>query len=463
MSARKLCRNAYVLFLTATIVGCGGGESGTGVIGGDPTSIHTGVITGFGSVYVTGIEFMTPETTYTLDGAAGSETQLAVGMVVTVRGSVDANGTTGTATSIEFEDEVEGIVLSNTIPPGTVSGSLNVMGRTVVVDASTQFSSAVGAVTTLDQLQAGHVVEVSGHSSGANNIHATRIELKRATHAGEDIEVKGVVGNLGSTTFTIGTLTVSYAQAGTLSNGWYVEVHSTQGINNGVLIASEVEKLSETGGKAIEGSEGDSIEQEGLVSSALVNGQFAVNGIAFTVTGATQYEPETKSGSDLVLNARVEVTGSITNAGVLVAEQVEFKQESDLEAKGEVTAVDPTNGAFTMFGKQIIVSATTILKDERDELHYFSLADLVILDRVEIHGYAQDSDTWVATQLERVDFSTDPGSLSGVLNFSAGDYSVGGVAIDFTACSGCTIPPAGTEVDLEGTWTGTAFSVLQID
>lgn len=462
MTARKLCRNAYVLFLATLLVGCGGGESGTG-IGDGGSSIHTGVITGFGSVYVTGIEFMTPETTFTLDGSSGSEAQLAVGMIVTVRGNVDDNGTTGTATSIVFDDEVEGIVLSNTIPLGATSGSLNVMGRTVIVDSITQFSSSVGGIISVDQLQAGHVVEISGHSSGSSDIRATRIELKRASHGGEDIEVKGVIANLSGTTFTIGSLTVSYAQAGTLSDGWYVEVHSTQGINGGVLIASEVKKLSETGGKTIEGLEGDSVEQEGVISSALSNGQFAVNGIAFTVTGATRYEPEGKSGADLTLNTRVEVEGSITSTGVLVAEKVEFKQESDLEAEGEVTSVDPTNSVLVMFGKQIIITATTILKDERDELRYFSLADLAISDRVEIHGYQQDSGAWVATQLERVDSSTDPMSLSGTLELNLGEHSVGGIPVSFTACVGCTIPPAGSEVELEGTWTGAIFSVLQLD
>ena len=80
MTTRRILRNTVVLTLAATLAACGGGESGTGFDGGTATSIHSGVITGFGSVYVTGIEFMTPATTFTLDGRSGSENQLAVGM-----------------------------------------------------------------------------------------------------------------------------------------------------------------------------------------------------------------------------------------------------------------------------------------------------------------------------------------------------------------------------------------------
>ncbi len=465
MTSRKSCCIAYVLLVTGLLTGCGGGESGTGVGGTNPKSaIHTGVITGFGSVFVTGIEFMTPAASVVLDGADGTENQLALGMVVTVKGTVDANGTTGTATSIEYQDELEGIVLSNSIPSGATSGSLDVMGRTVNVDTSTQFSSSVGAVSSVDQVVAGNVVEVSGYSSGAGDIHATRIEVKRASHADEDIEVKGVISNLTATSFTIGTLTVSYPQAATLNNGWYVEVHSTAGISGGELTASKVEILSESGGKTLTGSEGDSVKQEGVITSALANSQFAVNGIAFQISDSTVYE--NGAVTDLILGGVVDVEATVSSTGTLLATQVEFKLASNLEAEGTVTSVNATAGTFILFGKTIVVTAATILKDEQSQIRDFGIKNLAVSDRVKLDGYAQNGTTWVATQLERVSPTSNPASLAGPLELNVSDYTVGGIVLDFALCSGCLsqLPSLlGTDIELEGSWTGTVFSVTAID
>jgi len=61
-------------------------------------------------VIVNGVHYSTTGTTITIDDQPGTESDLRVGQVVRVSGTVDVSGTTGTARSISFNNEVEGPV-----------------------------------------------------------------------------------------------------------------------------------------------------------------------------------------------------------------------------------------------------------------------------------------------------------------------------------------------------------------
>ena len=72
-----------------------------------PTGIVTvGPISNFGSVVVNGVRYETSNATFMIDDTPGSESDLAVGHVITVRGTVNANGTSGTASTIFFAERV---------------------------------------------------------------------------------------------------------------------------------------------------------------------------------------------------------------------------------------------------------------------------------------------------------------------------------------------------------------------
>ena len=49
-----------------------------------------------------------------MDGRSGSEDDLGIGMVVLVKGTVNDDGVTGTATRVIFDDEVEGPISAMT-------------------------------------------------------------------------------------------------------------------------------------------------------------------------------------------------------------------------------------------------------------------------------------------------------------------------------------------------------------
>src|SRR5712692_10195739 len=83
------------------LASCGGGTGSSGV-----TSTF-GTITAFGSVFVNGVEFSTSGATIVLDDNPATESNLRVGMVVTVSGPRSGSGS---ATRIEVDDAVKGFV-----------------------------------------------------------------------------------------------------------------------------------------------------------------------------------------------------------------------------------------------------------------------------------------------------------------------------------------------------------------
>ena len=225
--------------------GGGGGSLAGGGIGGTGVTA-SGAITGFGSIFVNGIEFETVDASRDVNGeitvsdGTDDDTVLGIGMVVTVDGTLNDDGVTGTATSIQYDPTVQGPV--NDIDPFT--RRFTVMGISIDVESNTVFSNV-----TFDTLQPDDWVDVSGFFGADGVLQATRIERKDES----EIVVKGTVTGLDNAAFT---LEVEHAASsypvdttdaelpeGGLADYQYVEVKGT--LNNNVIIASHVELKSE--------------------------------------------------------------------------------------------------------------------------------------------------------------------------------------------------------------------------
>jgi hypothetical protein len=94
--------------LALFLVACSGGGDASGGIGG--TGISQGPITGFGSFFVTETAWeVGPGGEVEIDGENGfSQSDLELGWVVEVEGERSADGSTGTATRVVFDDSIEG-------------------------------------------------------------------------------------------------------------------------------------------------------------------------------------------------------------------------------------------------------------------------------------------------------------------------------------------------------------------
>lgn len=458
-------RTTVVALLTLLLGACadGGGETGTGA---GPTNthtetVHTGVISGFGSIFVNGIEFGTRSSRITLNGVRGTEHDLAVGMIVSVRGTVDVQRGTGTASRVQYTKEIDGVVLTAAISAVSERGTLNVMGRTVMIDDNTVFDSVDSAVASVAEIPVGGIVEVSGHGTGDTEIHATRIALKSATYDGRKIDVKGVITNVMDDSFDLGTLHVSYAMAGTLTTGWYVEVHSTLGIINNQLVASAVTKLADSADKPVDGSTGEGWTGQGIVTGSLVNDAFVLNGAAIRVSEMTRYVGGTSA--DLVLNRRINVEGTIDTDGVVRATRVEIVPLSEFGMEASVQGIDTDTSSLVLIGSNIRTDAETIFKDDRDAVRNFWLFNIATGDRLEIQFARMPDGSLYATKVERTESSNQPDELSGPIQSANGMHSVAGIPVAFSCTPKCKPPPAGTDVELEGSWTGTMFSVESIE
>ncbi|MFQ5598083.1 MAG: DUF5666 domain-containing protein [Nitrospiria bacterium] len=386
-----------VFFIGILSHACGsGGVGGTGITAGGGiggTGISEGTVTGFGSVIVNGVAFNTDGAEFTIDDAPGTQSGLAVGMVVRVL--VGEDGVT--ATQVVYEAEVEGPVDSR--DPAT--NSLVALGRTVIVDDSTKFEGTSG-FTGADPLADNDKVEVSGLVFDDDRIQATFI--RRVPDTGVDLELKGRVTGLSNptSTFSIGSQVVDFSFVTiTLANGKRVEVKGTRSGAN--LIASSIEIEDDTLG----GKENDNVELEGMVTvvTAPIDvstgvGAFSVGPQAVITGAGTRFEDG--APDDLVKNVRLEVEGSMNAGGVLVARTVKFhgdriKIEANVEAVNETV----TPATVVILGKTVVINRATGFEEKTSPPDPFSsVADISVGDRLEIRAYLSNG-VITATRVER--------------------------------------------------------------
>ena len=454
MRAKQLL---LVLAVAGGVSACGGGSSGSvaGIDGGGalPPPVATAVatqgrITGFGSIIVNGVRYDTSSANITIDDEPGSESDLAVGQVVTILGTINADGRTGVAASVEFDDVVEGPIESIDV----TGGSMVVLKQTVVVDGDTAFDDGISP-KSLEGLAVDDVVEVSGYRRADGTIVATHIEREDSP---DGFETTGFVENVDAAamTFDIAGLVVDYSSAmlegfasGMPENGQRVEVEGQVLGASGELIATEVE-LEDFD---FDDQDGE-VEIEGLITRFASPTDFDVNGIPVTTTASTQFEYG--SSADLALDRRVEVEGSFNDSGILVAREVEFENEGTVRVGGTVEATGASQ--ITVLGLVFLVNSGTEFEDDSElDLPTFSFADVDVGDYVEVRAYEDGSDL-IATRLERDD---NPGTVfvRGVVDsVSDPDFTILGVTVqthgqtEFEDANELPISPATFFAEAEG-------------
>jgi len=410
ISLLKRHKFSGILAATAAIllIGCSGGESGTGMQASSQQTT-VGVITGFGSVFVNGVEFDTNQAAVSIDGVPSSESSLSVGMVVTVNGSVNSDGVTGTAISVATRTEVKGMVLATNITGGT--GTISVMGQTVKISNDTKFKSEVTGILTIDQLVANSsIVEVSGFTDGQGNIYATYV---KELASGGEVKLHGAIQDLTGTsdnsTFRIGTVTFTFNNVDTqfhdvtqaqLVNGMYVYV---EGVNTGSTTPLLASKISR---EQYADSEGSEYELEGVVTdiSNLGGGEFKVNnGISIRFDASTSFEHGIQS--DIQLEATIEVGGSVQADGSILADKISFRKESDMEIEGTVTSVGDNMLTISDASGDTVISVNefTSYEDESaEQVRTFNFSDIMPGMTIEAKYYVDAVDGNIATSIEKV-------------------------------------------------------------
>lgn len=401
------------LLLTLNVVGCSSDSGGTGPtndqpigsIGGTGAAFSLGTVTTFGSIVVNGVRYDTANATFTHDGTASTESDLDVGDVVLVQGTIDDNLTMGTADSVTFDENVTGPVESINL----ALGQMVVMGQLVLVGPDTSFDDNISPAS-LEGLVAGDIVEVYGFFTADGNIAATRIEK---IPAGTQFEVHGTVSNLDSAnfTFSINGLVVDYTNAtlddfpgGQITDSDFVEAKGAGLGGNGELVTDIVE-LENVG---IAGDDGDHVEVEGFITRFASATDFDVSGIPVTTDNGTVFVGGV--AADLGLNIKVEVEGDLDANGVIVADKVDIRRSKAVRAEALIDAVDTSTNSLVMLGITFNVDALTRLEDKSSsDLDPLTVADLNVGDYLEVRGteLPAGSGMVLATILEREDVDPD--------------------------------------------------------
>jgi len=300
----------------------GGGVSGTGV--------STGAISGFGSVFMNGMEFFTDsnvapgfvtmKTFMGMDNSSMMDSALyRVGMVVTIHHGPNDNN----AQQIEYQNNLQGrIAAMNSGAENTVT----ILGQTVVVGS-------------FDGLGLNEIVEVSGFVDSGGRIRASYIAMVPCSMmmmmmcTASEYEVKGYVSGLSSSGFQLGmlpggtgtTVSVSFAPAvgAGLAEGMYVQVVTTNSQPGpGGITATHINKLT----PRTVFPEKAMADLEGLVTAPPSGSgtvfSFAVEGKRVQTDGATQYVGGISA--NLQPDVRLQVQGT-ENGGVLSAAKIIFR------------------------------------------------------------------------------------------------------------------------------------------
>jgi hypothetical protein len=389
--------------------------------------------------------------------------------VVSVTGTIDSGGATGTAQGIVFDDNVQGPITQI----DTTLGNLRVLGQLVRVTGTTVFDSNIqppGFATLL----VGDIVEVSGFREAAGGFRVTHIERKAA---GRAHEVTGRVSSLDTVLkrFKINALVVDYSSAvlpdGVPDNGDCAEAKGLT-FTNGRLIATRVQpKLC-----GVESDTGDGGEIEGLLTAVRSPSDFDVAGQRVVTTTTTFFKNGT--AANLVLNRKVEVEGTFNAAGTLVATKVVFKLNDPLRFLGLIDSLNPAEASLSVFGVVIGSQPGTRYEDDSDvNADPFDFGQLQVGDYVEVRGYPGVEPDTVKATLVRRDDARDREQLQGIAadvarpNFAIlGVNVVTGAGTEFRnikddpiTASSFFLQAPNHLVKVRGSWSGGVFNATRAE
>jgi hypothetical protein len=336
MDALRILRIIVALFSSVFLLSCSSGGSDTVAGGGIGGSGYVGVgtVTEFGSIVVNGVRL---DTTNALVFIGGKEMgmgdqairdNLKLGHVVIVEGILNEDGTSGSAARVMFTPHVRGPVTQITDIDATAK-KLIVLSQTIIIDDN----STVFTNTSFENLSLNNFVEVSGMMDTSGELRATYLKkVADSFDPSMECQVKGTVQkiNVNGNYFSINALVVYYGAAdvsrlpgGAPAEGQLVHVRGTVDTGNR-LIAQEIEPADEN---SIANAR--RLDIDGFIAAFSSISDFTVGYVKVSAQGNTRY----KGGvaEELEAGTRILVRSALVN-GVLVAEQISFRDQAKLES-----------------------------------------------------------------------------------------------------------------------------------
>ena len=437
---RGLCLLATVSVLGLTACGGGGGGGGGGA--GDPVASidagspgdsggiggsgfsSSGTVDGTGSIFVNGERIDTDNAEFFIDGQPAVESDIGLGMIVTVTGSRDESGAPF-ASRVDYDPLIEGDIESIERNADNSSARLSVLGQVIIVERT----STVFEDVDFDSLSVGQRVEISGYRDDEDRVRATRLEAE--DDVSDDVVLSGRVSALNGLLFSIGAQSVDASSAvigslpgGALANGQEVEVEGQ--LVAGVLVASEVDDRDDFQDVL---TVDDDVAAQGAIANFQSLSSFSIEGLPIDASSALIVT----GGLPLADNLVVEAEG-VWNGSVLVAETVTASR-GRIELVAPLASIDGTRLTLQFGNGSITVdtNARTLVDDDRDDIEFLALGDLAIGDTLEVEALLVDGGL-VATLVDRDDADDETVIQAPVESFVAGvSVTVLGLTFDVTA------------------------------
>lgn len=399
------------LMISLLLAACGGGSDGSSdspVAGNNSsaaaakTTVTQGMVTGFGSVIVNGVHYDVDDADIDVDGKALVESDLKVGQIVRITGTLNADGKTGKAMKLEGESQLVGPITSIDLTAGT----LVALGQTIQFTADTFYDDGL----TADQLKVGDIIEVSSYTNSDSLLVATRIDLEDKDDA---FQLSGEISALDTTTKTFllnGTL-VNYSNANlsalrgaVLENG--VKLRVVGDFDGTTFFARGNLHTSHLGFKHHNNVDNDQdITLSGTVANLVPSVSFTINGTTVLITNRTEFDDGV--AASLVDGIQVEVEGQLDANQNLVAEEIELNYRAKISNKGLLESVDLTTSTLVVNGLTFEVNEDTSFNDRSSaKVRFFDLADLATGDTLHVRGYkiaatATTAERNIASRVER--------------------------------------------------------------
>ncbi len=389
-------RRQFPVWLALLLAGCGGIEgTGSPQAGVEGTGFSEGSLSGFGSVYINGIEYATDRADIVIDGAPATEDALRVGMVLKVIGDIESNGRHGVARRVEFDRPLHGPI--DALDTGTRSAVI--LGQTVMLDDATLYRG-----TAEEALQEGQLCTASGYAGADGVLLATLLNCADGYAAGvTPVEVEGQVSelDLGQGRFRIGALDVQIGEAaidsaqGALADGALAEAIGIQPQRGGVLQAERIRV------KRVTLQPGQVAVLEGVIGRFAGLQDFELSRQRVNAATAQREDNHALAPGS---GTRARIAGKVGVDGVVEATRYALLPATDILMTGRVDEIDPARERLRLLGAPRQALAVTQYEDTRATgQRAFRLDDLQPGDYVQLRGFRDGEGRPMVTRIERRD------------------------------------------------------------
>lgn len=370
-SAISISSRLWAGMLAAAALGlvlpaCGGADAGY-KLGELPNStpspqIAAGVVTGFGSVFVDGVEIEDANASVITEDKDGRVSNSVLQMGQNIRVEHDGKGTASRVT-------VDAAIIGAVGAINSSTQSMTVAAQKVSVNADANAGPLTvwaGGYSSIADVQTGDLVQVHGSPvydsiSKTYQVLATRIQK---TTSIASLKINGNISSLDTTakTFTLNNLSVSYASASlrpagaALSNDLPVTVFAPLSALTGSNLAASNIKLNRLQNTATAASQAQIGGPMSRYDSAA--GSFEIQGVKVLV-GTTAIIP---SGARLANAAYVQVKGTLNADGSITANSIIVRQQNSSTDLAKVQLIGVIsdfvdNSSFVVRGVPVDASA----------------------------------------------------------------------------------------------------------